>query len=385
MFRASKNSIYEELGIRPVIHAAGTKTTYGGTKIAPEVMEIMNIASQSFVSIEELNRKIGSYIAEISGAEAGMVTSGAASGMVLSAAACITGTNLAAIKKLPDTNNLKNEIITQKIHYGDYTHIYTFSGAKLVEVGNVNSCLPEELEGAITEKTAAISYLLGPRIYPTGLSLDEVVKIASSHSVPVIVDAAAMLPPMDNLRKYMDQGADLVTMSGGKFIHGPQSTGLLFGKKTLIDAALANASPNYAIGRPHKVSKENMVGLYAALKRAQSINISETFELYIRRLNVVMSHLEDIKTINIKVIQDEFNYHVPVLIIEFSKEWKGIKPKEILDLLIKGTPPIFMQYFKSLQHLAINPISLEEDELIPLGKRLKEILSIERVANETSS
>ncbi|OGT42073.1 MAG: hypothetical protein A3F42_07380 [Gammaproteobacteria bacterium RIFCSPHIGHO2_12_FULL_37_34] len=261
------NPIYKELGVIPVIHAAGTKTTHGGTRSHPEVFKAMELASKSFVSIEELNRKVGEYIAKITGAEAGMVTSGAASGVVLSIAACMTGMNITKVRQLPNSAGMKDELIVQKIHVGSYSHMYTFTGAKLIEVGNINGCLPEELEAAINEKTVAVNYLLGPRISKVGLSLKKVVDIAHKYNLPVIVDAAAMLPPKSNLRRYIDEGADLVTISGGKMIHGPQGVGLLFGKKDLIDAAFANSSPNHAIGRPHKISREEIVGLYVSNSR----------------------------------------------------------------------------------------------------------------------
>ncbi|MBP6952565.1 MAG: aminotransferase class V-fold PLP-dependent enzyme [Alphaproteobacteria bacterium] len=385
MFKAGKNSIYKELGIQPVIHAGGTKTTHGGTKLSYEVIQAMNLAAESFVDVLELNRKIGQYIAKITGAEAGMVTSGAASGMVLSAAACMTGNCLSSIKALPNTFGLKNEIITQKIHCGDYTNIYTFSGAKLKEIGNINSCHIQELESAITDKTAAIAYLFGPRIYPVGLSLEEVVKVAKKNGIPVIVDAAAMLPPLENLKKYINMGADLVTISGGKFINGPQSTGILFGRKNLIEAALANASPNYAIGRPHKVSKENMVGIYTALKRLETLDVKELIQCYIDRLNVVKQLITEIKNITVEIMQDAFNYSIPVLIVKFNNNWDGLEPKDILRELINGNPPIFLQYFKGLQHLVVNPISLSDDELEPLGQRINEVLKLKGKKNALTS
>ena len=151
MFKASKNPIYKELNIKPVIHAAGTKTTHGGTRMSEDVLWAMNEASKSFVDITELNRQVGSYIAKITGAEAGMVTSGAGSAMVLSAAACMTGEDIFKIRSLPlvEGKISKDEIIIQKIHCGNYTHMYSFTGAKIIEIGNINDCLEEELEGAI--------------------------------------------------------------------------------------------------------------------------------------------------------------------------------------------------------------------------------------------
>lgn len=376
MSQALSNKVYTDLGVIPVINAAGTKTTHGGTFLSDGVLNAMSQASRSFVSIEELNRKIGEYIAKITGAEAGMVTSGAASGMVLAAAACMTGLNKAASKLLPNTDHIiKKEVITQKIHVGDYTHIYSFSGARVIEVGNINSCISEEIEFAINEKTAAIAYLFGPRIIQTGLSLKEIVRIARSNGIPVIVDAAATIPPLVNLKKYIDDGADLVTISGGKFIRGPQSTGILFGRKKLIEAAMLNANPNYSIGRPHKVSKENMIGLYTALKELENLNLDSMFQVYTQSLQKVKKHLDSIKGIKTTITFDNINYNVPVLIIEMLPYYIGPTSQKILELLMSGTPRIFMQYFKGINHLVVNPISLQEDELLPLAIRLCEVLS----------
>lgn len=366
-----KNSIYEELGVSPIIQAAGTKSSYGGSRMSEEVLEAIFSASRSFVSISELNRKIGKYIAEITGAESGMVTSGAGSGVVLSIAACMTGTNIAKIRQLPNTDGMKDEMIIQKIHRGSYSHMYTFSGAKLIEIGNINECLPEELESAFTEKTAAVNYLIGPRISRSGLSLPEVVKIAHEHNVPVIVDAAAMLPPKINLRKYIEQGADLVTFSGGKMIRGPQATGLLFGRKHLIDAALANANPNHSIGRAHKVSREDMVGLYVALKLYLQSDEREVLDNLNKQLLPIIHLLANVPHVNATIIHDGINYNVPVVIIQFSDGWKGPTGLEFTKKMLDGNPRIFMQYFKELDHLVVNPISLQEGEAEIVAHRLK--------------
>lgn len=367
------NPIYKEIGVVPVIHAAGTKTTHGGTQSPPEVFKAMELASKSFVNIEELNRKVGEYIAEITGAEAGMVTSGAASGVVLSIAACMTGTDIVKIRKLPNATGMKSELILQKIHAGSYSHMYTFAGAKLIEVGDINNCLPDELESAINEKTVAINYLLGPRISRAGLSLKQVSDIAHKHNLPVIVDAAAMLPPKSNLRRYIDEGADLVTISGGKMIHGPQGAGLLFGKKDLIDAAFSNASPNHAIGRPHKVSREEIVGLYTALKLFMENDEELMFIRYREKLKLVSEQLDELEELRLEIVHDQINYNVPVLTIQFNEKWKGPSPSNIPKTLLQGNPRIFMQYFKELDQLVVNPVSLQESEPEIVGKMLKNL------------
>lgn len=368
-------SIFTELGVKTFIHAGGTKTTHGGTRMHEDVLKAIVEASKCFVDVRELNCAIGKYIAKISGAEAGMVTSGAASGLVLSMAACMTGTDIVKVLSLPNAEKMKNELIIQKIHRGAYSHMYTFSGAKFIEIGDINGCLAEELNSAIGEKTAAIAYLLGPRILPIGLSLPEVVEIAHSKNIPVILDAAAMLPPKSNLSKYIQQGADLVVFSGGKFIHGPQATGLLFGRKDLIEAAIANASPNHSIGRPHKVSKEDMIGLYVALKRLMEVDEEELIKKYINILTPILEEIKGIEGLQVDIVSDDVNYNVPNIIINFNDKWKGPTQKQILKILANGEPPIFMQYFKGINHLAVNPISLQDGEEKIIAKQLYNIFT----------
>lgn len=370
----TSNPAYEEIGIQTIINAGGTKSTHGGSRISSEVLEAMNLASTSFVDVLELNRKVGEYIAQITGAESGMVTNGASSGVVLSLAACMTGTNISKIRRLPNTDGMKNEMVIQKIHQGGYSHMYSFTGAKIIDVGNINDCLPEELDAAINEKTAAVAYLFGPRISKVGLTLPEVVEIAHSKNVPVIVDAAAMLPPKVNLRRYINEGADLVVFSGGKFIQAPQATGLLFGKKELVEAALLNASPNHSIGRPYKVSRESIVGLYKALQIYMKLDENKLFDKYYKQLAPMVDSLRTLTGIEVSIQHDDVNYNVPTLVIQFSSNWKGKTPNEILKAMIKGDPPIFMQYFKGLSHLTVSPINLQSGEEKIITKRLMEVL-----------
>ncbi len=363
-------NIYEDLNVTPVLHAAGTKTTHGGTKLSKEVLKAMESASEFFVSVEELNKAIGKYIAFITGAEAGMVTSGAASGVVLSIAACMTGTDRFKIARLPNSAGMKNELIIQKFHVGSYSHMYTFTGAKFVEIGTINGCEGYELDAAINENTAAVAFLFGPRIPSIGLSLKDVVRIAHSKNIPVIVDAAAILPPKINLTKLIEEGADLVTISGGKIIHGPQNSGILYGKKELIEAAFLNASPNHAIGRPHKVSKETMIGLYAALKKYADSDEELFFANCRKKLEIALEILSPVKEITSELIHDWKNYNVPVVIIKFIENWHGPRGNEFTKLMLQNKPRIFMQYFQELDHLVINPVSLTDKEIVVVSNEI---------------
>ena len=263
---SQSNEFYNRLGVKRIINAASWITVYGGSIMQPAVVEAMNEASRWFIDLHELNQKAGEVIARLTGAEAGLVTAGSAAGMVLESAACIAGNDPARVWQLPDTTGMKNEIVIHRAHRVNYDHSFRVTGAQLVEIGNTGTTHEWELEAAINENTAAVAYVFGPR--PGGaLPLPRVVEIAHERDVPVVVDAAAMLPPPENLTKFIDQGADLVSFSGGKGVLGPQSTGILAGRADLIEAAYANSAPNSeSIGRAAKVCKEEIAGLVTALE-----------------------------------------------------------------------------------------------------------------------
>lgn len=368
------NRVYEELGIKPVIHAAGTITSFGGSMPRPEVIEAMAMASTSFVGLVELNEKVGEYIAQVTGAEAGMVVSGAAGGVVLSIAACMTGKNVGFVRQLPNTTGMKNELAIQKIHRGGYSDMYTFAGAKFNEAGSVNGCLAEELDLAINENTAAVAYLFGPGVLTNGLTLIEVSEIAHARGVPVIVDAAAMLPPKSNLRKYIADGADLVTMSGGKYIRGPQGAGLLFGRKDLIEAATLNTAPNHSIGRPQKVTKDEMIGLHTALKLFMESDDEAQFAAYRETLAPIQEKLKNVQGIDISIKLSASKYHVPTLVIGLKSRDSGRNPEELLKQLLEGEPRVFMTYDANEDAMSVNPINLQPGEGPVLGARLAEVL-----------
>jgi len=368
------NPVFDELGLRPVIHAAGTITSYGGSAPRPEVMEAMALASQSFIGLQELNEKVGEYIAQVSGAEAGMVVSGAAGGVVLSMAACMTGTNPAKVRQLPNTDGMKNELIIQKIHRGGYSDMYGFTGATLVEVGSIDGTLEEELEAAFTDRTAAVNFLFGPGVYQKGLSLSKVAEIAHSHGVPVIVDAAAMLPPKSNLGRYISEGADLVTFSGGKFIRGPQGTGLLFGRRDLIDAAIANGPPNHSIGRPQKVTREEMIGLYTALKLFMEQDDDALMASYRASIEPAYEILQGLDNVEVSIEHDPMKYHVPTVVIRLNSEATGLDPQKLLKDLLEGEPRVFVTYDKGVDSVSINPINLLDGEAVVVARRMAELL-----------
>jgi len=259
-------SIYDELGIRPIVNASATLTRLGGSVMPPEVVQAMVDASKHFVNLDDLQRAVGARLAAMTRNESAYVATGAAAGLVLATAACVAGSDPKAIAQLPDCTGLKNEVIIHKSHRNGYDHAVRQVGVKLVEIGLAMNTFPWELEAAINEKTAAVFWFQGGMSGRGDLPLEKVIEIANRHSVPVVVDAAAQLPPVENLWRFTQMGAALAIFSGGKDLHGPQASGLVVGRKDLIDAMRVNGNPNHSIGRPMKVGKEEMVGLLTAVK-----------------------------------------------------------------------------------------------------------------------
>lgn len=289
-------SIYDRFGVRTIINAKGPSTRLSGGFLEPEVSAAMVEAATHCVDMAELQAGASNVIAEVTGAEAGIVTSGAAAGLLLGTAACMTGLDPGCMSRLPDTRGMKNEVVMVRSQRNFYDHAVRTTGAQIVEVGlpdryagaGVRDAEAWEIEEAITERTAAVFYVMTGSAQPP---LAEVVRVAHAAGIPVIVDAAGQLPPAGNLRRFIGQGADLVAFSGGKAIGGPQGSGILAGRRHLIMSALLQhldldiyweqwnppqrliekerlrGLPQHGIGRPCKVGKETVIGLLVALQR----------------------------------------------------------------------------------------------------------------------
>ena len=372
--------VYQKLGVRPVIHGAGTTTRYGGSLMRPETIAAMREASQAFVNIDELNAAAGATIARMLGAEAAFVTGGAAAGLVLQAAACMTGDDLAKVARLPDTTGMKNEFIIQRAHRFMYDQAFRVAGGALVEIGIGRRTAPYELESAINERTAGVVYLVSPFTSPPGiLAFEDVCEIAHRRGVPVVVDAASMLPPRENLFKYLRMGVDLVNFSGGKGIRGPQSTGILAGRKDLIRAVMLNSSPNQGVGRAAKTSKEEIVGLVTALELFLAEDEETEMNRYREVCTSIVDAVRDIPGIRAVVEQDGVNRVLPHAVIYFEPAWGGPSGHTIQVALAQGEPHVYVQqgahqggYF---DEIAIDPINLQPGDEEIIATRLREELT----------
>ena len=374
----SEMGIYQELGLPDLIVATGNFTELGGSLMPGEVLEAMQDAARSFVSIPALNERAGQVIADLTGAEAGYVTSGAAAGLVLGTAACITGSNPAAIHQLPDTEGLKNEVVIHKAHSNHYNRMFRLAGAKIKEVGyGAHRTLPWQLESALDERTAAIVYVVAQfLVTQTALPLPEVLRIARAKGVPVIVDAANELPPVSNLRKFIEMGADLVIFSGGKDLQGPQSSGFICGRGELIEACALNGAPNHGIGRPMKVGKEEIVGLVAALKRYVGLDHQARLARWEQQVSLIVDGLADIVRLRVsRVFPDYTGRPVPRAWLTWDEETAGLSKQEVLDALAKESPIIRVLEEYAGQGLLIDPTTLLDGQETIIAERLRTIFA----------
>ena len=370
---------YERLGVKPAINAWSWVTVMGGSIMPPPVVRAMEEASRSFVDMHDLNAKAGQVIARLTGAEAGLVTAGSAAGMLLQAAACIAGADPAKVNRLPDTRGMKNQIVLHRVHRVGYVRTYRAAGARLVEIGDTGGTKEWELEAAIGPKTAAVAYVYGPRM-AGAIPLERVVEIAHASGVPVIVDAAAMLPPVENLTRYIAAGADMVSFSGGKGVMGPQSTGILCGTNDLIAAAYMNSAPHSeGIGRPAKVPKEEIAGIITALELFVDTDQDAQRAGWREKAQTVVSGLQGIAGVTATLVeanpelQDSHSGHARA-IVQSDTATTGLTDDDLIAKLKDGDPPIFLGTAGPEGGIAVVPVNLRDGEAKIVADRLRGIL-----------
>lgn len=375
-------NIYEKLGIKPIINALGTNTKVGGSIVSQSVRDAMSEAALYNVLVADLERLVSKRIAELTRNEATFICAGAAAGVVLATAACMTGTDKLKAQMLPNTTGMPNEILVHRSHRNPYELQVLQAGAKLKGFGYVNESHSWQLEGAISDKTAAVLYFFfrgGHSIRGASLPLETVIEIAHSKGIPVIVDAAAQIPPVANLWEFTQKGADLVIFSGGKGLGGPQGSGLILGKKELIEACRVNGSPNYAIGRSMKTTKEEMVGLLVALEEYLNLDHDSIKKGWEEQIKFCVEVLGTIA--NIKVSRGLHNgQSIPVCLIKFEGDNSKLICKNIINRLAEWEPPIIAKVDDCYADmLVINPCVMKLEEMKIVTEALEEILSEEPI------
>ncbi len=377
MTGAAWPEVYKKLGVSPVINAQSWVTALGGSLMRPEVLQAMDDAAQVFVNMTDLNRAAGEVVARACGADKGLVTSGCAAAQVLMVAACMTGQNEDNVEQLPDTTGMKNEVILFKGQRNRYDKSFVTPGATLVEFGSETDASVEELESAINENTACIAFVVAPFL-PTGIGLEETIRVAREHNVPVIVDAAAEVPPRANLSKFIKMGADMVGFSGGKGIGGPQATGLLAGRSDLMEAAFMNSLNLYAsvagIGRPMKVSKENIIGLVTAIELFTDSDEASEWAGWQSKAEFVLESLSGIPGLRVELEDDPSERQGPQPVLYFEDDYDGPSIDEIKKQLEAGEPAIYVGGGGARQEINIVMVNVQDGEEKIIADRLNEIL-----------
>ena len=357
---------FRELGVRPFINAAGTYTAMTASLMPPEVMEAINYASKRYVMLDELHDRVGERIATLARAEAAMVTSGAASALTLGTAAVLTGTDRQKIADLPDLSRMKSEVIIQKAHRFGYERAVRNCGVRLVEVET-----REDLERAVSDKTAMMLFYNNNN-KEGQIRDEEFVKLGLKHSIPTLNDAAADVPPLENLWKYTAMGFDLVAFSGGKGIRGPQSAGMLLGKKPLITAARQNGSPNgNAIGRGMKVNKEEMVGMLAALELFVGKDHAREGREFERRADEIRKSAAAVTGVKAEVFVPEVANHVPHVRVTWDPS-KGLKAATVVRAMQDGEPSIAIRAEEEALVIGVWMMQAGEEKIV--ARRLRQEL-----------
>jgi L-seryl-tRNA(Ser) seleniumtransferase len=357
---------FKELGVRPFINAAGTYTAMTASLMLPEVMDAINYASKHYVMLDELHDRVGERIAALVHAEAAMVTSGAAAALTLGTAGVLTGTDRQKMVDLPNLAGMKSEAIIQKSHRFGYDHAVRNCGVRLVEVET-----REDLERAVNEKTAMMLFYNNNN--KEGRIQDvEFVDLGKKHRVPTFNDAAADVPPVENLWKYTKMGFDLVAFSGGKGIRGPQSAGLLLGSKPLIEAARLNAPPNgNTVGRGMKVNKEEMLGMLVALQTFVEKDHAADRREYDKRAEVIRAAAAGVPGVKAEVFVPEVANNVPHIRIT----WEGADEKAaaaVVKAMKDGEPSIGTRSEDKALVIGVWMMRPGEDKIV--AKRLRQLL-----------
>ncbi len=365
-------SVYEALGVQPIINAAGTITTLGGSLMPPAVIAAWTAASQSFVNLLDLQDRVGEKIAQLLNVEAALVTTGAAGGILVGTAAAVTHRDRSLIGRLPLPAEMGLEVIRQRAHHECYDNQVQACGVRFVDVDT-----RQDLERAINERTVMM-FSYNVHEAEGKIPQRDWVEVARQRNIPTLLDAAADTPPLDALWRYNKMGYDMVVFSGGKGLRGPQDAGLLLGRKQLIEAAKLNTAPHCGnIGRGLKVSKEDMVAMWAAVERFVSLDHEAERRELERRIGVLEQALAGLPTVETKRIMPPIANQVPHLLVFWDEQRVKLTRAQMKEQLSQGKPPIATARVKGTGEdgFLVSVFMLKPGEEEIVAARLREILS----------
>lgn len=384
--KVSKENIYTRIGVRPVINGRGTWTYLSATLELPEVKAAQEAASRHYVNIFELQHAVGRRLAELTGAESGMITSGAAGAMASGTAACIAGPDPEKIWQLPDTTGLKHEVVMMGGR-SPFDSAIRLAGGKLVIAETL-----DQLPNAISDKTAMIYTTSDPD------TLEKEVAVAKRAGVPIFMDAADGVPPINKLQHFAKMGCDLFTVSGGKGLCGPQSSGVLLGRKDLIEAALLNTNPwEGAVCRPMKVGKEEIMGCLAAVEAWYRMDLAALDKEWNGRVERIQKLVQTVHGVTTSIATPPGGNSYPTLTVTWDEDAWGYSVQDCARQLLDGTPsiavltndnpsdvlsrdPNYRHHHKAnkgavADKLQVISMTLRPGEEIIVGRRLRQLLS----------
>lgn len=380
--------IYEKLGVKPVINCATTYTRLGGSIMKPHVAQAMADSAGAFVNIFDLQEAVGKRLAELTHNEAAYVSNGAAAALALATAASITGDDIALMARLPNhLDGLKNQVVVHRTQRNWYDIAVRMTGVELVEIGHIMETYPWEIDDAINERTAAVVYFAGGHLNRNTLPLEFVIERAHARGVPVIVDAAAQVPPVSNLWHFTrNLGADLAIFSGGKMLRGPQNSGLAVGTEAMIRGMQLNGPPVQRIGRAMKVSKEAMIGLLAAVEdyletdhEAEALE----WELAVERWLSAWEHLAPRWLTIERTATGEAGEPIPRILIRVSLDAPLSRDDLIADLRA-GNPPIEV-VVENEATVAFSPHLLRPGEAEIVEQRVAQLIASHLLAQPSGA
>jgi len=367
----TKRDLYKELGVRTFINAAGTYTFMTGSLMLPEVLDAINSTSKDFCLLDELQDKVGAKVAQLVHSESAVVTSGAFSGMTLGLAGILTGTDPEKVKLLPhlEGTGLKSEVICQKAHDIDYNHAFLNTGCKIIPVETA-----EDVAKAVNEKTA-LMHFLNIEADKGKIMHEEWVALGKKYNIPTSIDIAADVPPVSNLWRFNDMGFHFVVISGGKAIKGPQSAGLLMGKKYVIDAARVHMPPRgFNIGRGMKVNKEEIIGMYVALEHYLTYDHDKEWKTWEANIAVIENAVKNTKGVTTRVFVPPLGNITPTLEVTWDPAVIKMTTKELQDKLRNGDPSIeVMSHKENAFHVTVWVMRPGDEKIV--AKRLREVFA----------
>ena len=363
-----RRDFFKELGLRTFINAAGTYTSMTGSLMPKEVVEAISYGANEYVNLDDLQDKVGERIAELLECEYATVSSGCFGAMSIGMAGILTGKDPKKVKQLPNTKGMKNEVIMQESHSIGYAQALTNVGAKVVRVKTAN-----QLEKAITDKTCML-WFLNAHTDRGEIKWEEFIDLGKKHNIPTFIDCAADVPPVENLFRFTKMGFDLVAFSGGKGLRGPQSAGLLLGKREYIEAARMHTPPRgETIGRGMKVNKEEVLGMLAALELYLEKDHRKEWEMWESQIQLISDSANSVVGVETEIHVPPYANHVPSLRIRWDEKKVKITPNEVRKQLTEGHPSI--QTVGDSKSVGMTTWMMVPGQERIVAKRVKEILS----------